>query len=308
MNGGNTLSPGDTWRPTASWINAVNRMLVLFGGNTGDGTTAPPVGMVRNLQVYNAGSSALAAGQAVNFVSSGAEIIGGLVPCSALSDTNARWGVLTTYLEPRQAGGCVVNGPVKIDRIIGSGGDCAIPVSGGGAIVSGAQVWSRGASGVPLLAGTASGGVVVLEAAAAEVPEYNSYFKITVAPVVSGAAVVTVADGATGSDSIVQVNGGSTYALPPYTETLTSGALYLLKYTPATLNANGGVVSSATMVISSLHESGGAIPPLPSGGTSGAYYYQLGRVIWSGGSGIPTVAQDHATGVAYFNWFVGCNG
>ena len=162
MNGGNTLSPGDTWRPTASWINAVNRMLVLFGGKIGDGITTAQTGIVRNLQVYNAGSSALAAGQAVNFVSSGAEIIGGLVPCSALSDTNARWGVLTTYLEPKQAGGCVVNGPVKIDRIIGSDGDCAIPVSGGSAIVSGAQVWSRGASGVPLLAGTASGGVVVL--------------------------------------------------------------------------------------------------------------------------------------------------
>ena len=52
---------------------------------------------------------------------------------------------------------------------------------------------------------------------------------------------------------------------------------------PETPGSGGAVVSSATMVVSSIHQSGGSLPTLPNGGTSGAYYYQLGRVISSGG-------------------------
>ena len=61
------------------------------------------------------------------------------------------------------------------------------------------------------------------------------------------------------------------------------------------------VVSSATMAISSIAES-----VLPDGGTSGAYYYQLGRVIWSSGSTPTRVVQDHTAGVVQFNWFMNC--
>jgi len=135
---------------------------------------------------------------------------------------------------------------------------------------------------------------------------YNGYFKITLSPPVSGAAVVTIADGATGSNSMAVVNGGSTYSLPPYSETVSGGALYLLKYTPAQYNSGGAVVSSATMAISSIHQSGGSFPTLPDGGTSGAYYCQLGRVIWSSGSAVPKVVQDHTAGVVQFNWFANC--
>lgn len=136
---------------------------------------------------------------------------------------------------------------------------------------------------------------------------YNSYFKITMAAAGSSSYRVTVADGATGSNSYAVVNGGSTYTLPPYSETITSGALYLLKYTPAQYNSSGTVVSGATMVLSSIHQSGGVFPVLPSGGTEGAYYYQIGRVIWSSGSAPTQVAQDHTTGVVYFQWFINCN-
>ena len=135
---------------------------------------------------------------------------------------------------------------------------------------------------------------------------YSSYFKITLSPPVSGAAVVTIADGATGSNSTAVVNGGSTYSLPPYSETVSGGALYLLKYTPAQFGSGGAVVSSATMAISSIPQSGAYFPSLPSGGTSGAYYYQLGRVIWSGGLP-PRVVQDHTAGVVQFNWFANCH-
>ena len=144
------------------------------------------------------------------------------------------------------------------------------------------------------------------EEEAPSVDGYNGYFKITVSPPVSGAAVVTIADGATGSNSIAVVNGGSAYSLPPYSETVSGGALYLLKYTPAQFGSGGAVVSGATMVVSSIHQSGGSLPALPDGGTSGAYYYQLGRVIWSGGTTSPEAVQDHTTGVVQFNWFANC--
>ena len=127
---------------------------------------------------------------------------------------------------------------------------------------------------------------------------YSSYFKLTLADTSSG-AVVTVADGATGSNSIAVVNGGSTYSLPPYTETVAGARVFLLKYTPAQYNSNGGIASSATMVISSV--AGGT---LPSGGTSGAFYYQLGRTVGSGAE--LRVVQDHTAGVAQFQWFANC--
>lgn len=140
--------------------------------------------------------------------------------------------------------------------------------------------------------------------APAAVAWYSSYFKITMSSAVSSGAAVTIADGATGSNSIAVVNGGSTYSIPPYSETITSGALYLLKYTPDQFGSGGAVVSGATMVVSSIHQSGGSFPTLPDGSTSGAFYYQLGRVIGSGGSF--RVVQDHTAGVVQFNWFANC--
>ena len=142
-------------------------------------------------------------------------------------------------------------------------------------------------------------------AAATAAPGYSSYFKLSVAASGSGYAV-TIADGATGSDSTAVVNGGTAYSIAPYSESVTGDRLFFLKYTPAVYNSGGQIVSSATMVISSLgSQTSGTFPVLPSGGTSGAYYMQLGRCLWN--SGAPTVVQDHTAGVAAFNWFVNCN-
>ena len=161
-----------------------------------------------------------------------------------------------------------------------------------------------GGTTIRAAAGVTCGGAAYIPSA----PEpYNSYFKITMVRRNTLSYAVTVADGATGSDSYAVVNGGSTYTLPPYSETISSGALYLLKYTPAQYNSGGYLVSSAAMAISSIRQSGGTFPTLPSGGTGGAYYYQLGRVIWSSGSVATQVVQDHTTGVVYFNWYINCN-
>lgn len=134
----------------------------------------------------------------------------------------------------------------------------------------------------------------------ASAPEYSSYFKLSLAST-SGGAVVTVADGATGSDSIAVVNGGSTYVLPPYSEVVSGARVFMLQYTPAQYSPTGAVVSGASMAISSV---AGSV--LPSGGTSGAYYMQLGRTVVNSGGEL-RVVQDHTAGVAQFQWFVNCN-
>ena len=157
------ISPGDKFRPSARWLNSVNQLVNEREGRTGEAEAPPAHASCTAVQVYNAGSSALVIGQAVEFVSSGAEMSGEMIPCSALSDASRRFGLLTNALDPNDGGGCVVAGPVKIDRIIGSGAEFVLPVTGSGAVVSGAQVWSRTPVGLPLLFGTSSGGVVLLE-------------------------------------------------------------------------------------------------------------------------------------------------
>ena len=160
MAGFGSVSPGDKWRPSAKWLNAINRLLNAQGGVVQGMTSA--TNAANKVQVYNAGSSALVAGAAVELVTSGAQMIGGMIPCSALSNVNLRWGVLANHLDPQKGGGCVIAGPVSVSSITGSGAMYVLPVVGSGAIVSGAQVWSRTPVGVPLLGGTASGGVVLL--------------------------------------------------------------------------------------------------------------------------------------------------
>ena len=134
--------------------------------------------------------------------------------------------------------------------------------------------------------------------------EYAGYFKLSLANT-DGAYTVTIADGATGGNSTAVVNGGTTYSIAPYSEVVTGDRLFFLKYTPAQYDQYGAVSAPATLVIASLGPAGGVFPVLPSGGTDGAYYMQLGRCLWNAGT--PTVVQDHTAGVAEFNWFVNCN-
>lgn len=141
---------------------------------------------------------------------------------------------------------------------------------------------------------------------AAERELYDSYFKLKLAASAgSGGATthtVTVADGATGGDSLAVVNGYRSYRLEPYAETVSGDRLFFLKYTPAVYGSGGAVVSSATMEIGSQAVSGGGME-LPQG--DGACYVQLGRVLWSAGA--PRVVQDFTGGVADVRWYVSCH-
>jgi len=134
--------------------------------------------------------------------------------------------------------------------------------------------------------------------------EYSGYFKLTLANTGGGYAV-TIADGATGGDSTAVVNGGRVWSVAPYTEAVAGDRLFFLKFTPPEYDQYGVVTVPESLVIASLGPSGGVFPVLPDGGTDGAYYMQLGRLLWN--SGAPRVVQDHTAGVAEFNWFVRCD-
>ena len=152
-------------------------------------------------------------------------------------------------------------------------------------------------------------------AAAAKSPSpsgdfYRSYFKLSLSSATADnvtTCTVTIADGATGGNSYAVVNGYTTYTLAPYTEAVTGDRLFFLKYTPAQYNASGSQIAAPTLVIASLGAAEGSsdFPSLPSGGTDGAYYMQLGRLLWNNGA--PRVVQDFTGGVAEFRWYVKCN-
>ncbi len=141
-----------------------------------------------------------------------------------------------------------------------------------------------------------------VSAAAAAPPAaagYNSYFKLTLSSATSGEGTVhtvTIADGATGGDSLAVVNGYTLYSISPYTEAVTTDRCFFLKYTPAVYD-DSGAVTPATLVIGSGGE-------LPSYLSTGCFYTQLGRVIFTGG--VPSVVQDFTAGVADVRWYVKC--
>ena len=127
---------------------------------------------------------------------------------------------------------------------------------------------------------------------------YDSYFKLTLSETAGGHSV-TVADGATGGDSVAVVNGYTVHTVPPYTESVSADRLFYLKYTPAVYWNDGSVHTPATLEIASNDTM-----ILPSGGTDGAFYTQLGRVLWNDGS--PKAVQDFRAGVAEILWFAKC--
>ena len=139
-------------------------------------------------------------------------------------------------------------------------------------------------------------------AGSAAAAEYDSYFKLTLTSSENNGATtyaVTIADGATGGSSTAVVNGYTTYTLAPYTETVTGDRLFFLKYTPATLDADGSVADEAVMEIGSSDDM-----TVLSAGTDGAFRLQLGRLLWNNGA--PKVVQDFKYGVAEVRWYARC--
>lgn len=134
-------------------------------------------------------------------------------------------------------------------------------------------------------------------------PGYDSYFKLTLS-IPEGdensGYRITIADGATGSSSIAVVNGMTTYQVPPYSETVTGDRLFYLRYDPPVYDGGGSLTSGAQLAIGSTDRE---YQPAYSGG---AFYTQLGRVIFS--DGVPSVVQDFTAGVADVRWYMPCGG
>ena len=135
--------------------------------------------------------------------------------------------------------------------------------------------------------------------AAASTDFYHSYFKLRLVRSAGGGCSVRIADGATDGNSLAVVNGYTAYWIPPYTESVSADRLFYLKYTPAVYWNDGTIHTPATLEIASNDTM-----ILPPGGTDGAFYTQLGRVLWNNGS--PKAVQDFRAGVAEILWFAKC--
>lgn len=133
---------------------------------------------------------------------------------------------------------------------------------------------------------------------------YQSYFKLKLSRNDEGVHSVTIADGATGGESIAVVNGYTTFRVAPYTEVVTANRLFYLKFRPATFWNDGAVYTPATLTIESLGNGPDGMV-LPEGGTDGAFYTQLGRVLWNN-AGKVRVVQDFTGGVADIRWYASC--
>jgi len=160
------VSPGDKFKPNALLSNNIRHIV-----NALNGFNSKPVmasgGMIR-IQVYNNSDSTLTAGTAVNFADGGS-LCGEAVPAIKLKDTEKPWGVLVNQLKAKAIGSCILCGPAHVS-LTGSG-DFAAPTT------SNPAVFTRGATGAPVIFAGDGKGVVLLGAIAQDI--YDGPFAIS---------------------------------------------------------------------------------------------------------------------------------
>lgn len=160
------VSPGDKFRPNALLSNNVRHIVNALNGFNGKPVMATG-GMIR-IQVYNNSGSTLTAGTAVNFADSGS-LCGEAVPAIKLKDTEKPWGVLVNQLKSKAIGSCILCGPAQVS-LTGSG-DYAAPTT------SNPSVFTRGATGAPVIFASDGKGVILLGAIAQDV--YDGPFAVS---------------------------------------------------------------------------------------------------------------------------------
>lgn len=136
---------------------------------------------------------------------------------------------------------------------------------------------------------------------------YNSYFKLSLSSTTANDTTTwtaRIADGATDGKNIAVVNGYNVYQIDPYTEAISADRLFYAIYTPATYTNQGAVDTPASMSIGSVGATGGNSLSLPTMTQNGPCYYQIGRVLFSGG--VPKIQQDFTGGVLDARWYVSC--
>ncbi len=160
------VSPGDKFKPNALLSNNVRHIVNTLNGFNGKPIMATG-GMIR-IQVYNNSGSTLTAGTAVNFADSGS-LCGEAVPAIKLKDTEKPWGVLVNQLKSKGIGSCILCGPAQVS-LTGSG-DYAAPTT------SNPSVFTRGATGAPVIFAGDGKGVVLLGAIAQDI--YDGPFALS---------------------------------------------------------------------------------------------------------------------------------
>jgi len=149
------VSPGDKFKPNALLSNNVRHIV-----NALNGFNSKPVlasgGMIR-IQVWNNSGSTLSAGTAVNFSDSG-DLCGEAIPAIKLKDTEKPWGVLVNQLKTKAIGSCILCGPAQVS--LSGSGDYAAPTT------SNPAVFTRGATGAPVIFASGGKGVILLGAVA----------------------------------------------------------------------------------------------------------------------------------------------
>lgn len=161
------VSKGDAFAPSAMLSNNVRRLVNSLNGFQSRGILGAGSGIVR-IQVYNAGSSEIPAGTAVNFSESGS-ICGDAVPCEPLKDEAKPWGVTVLKLAAKEMGDCVISGPAQVS-LTGSG-DYAQPST------STPSTFTRGATGAPVIFASGGKGMILLGAIAQDI--YDGPFALS---------------------------------------------------------------------------------------------------------------------------------
>ena len=160
------VSPGDKFKPNALLSNNIRHIV-----NALNGFNSKPVmasgGMIR-IQVYNNSDSTLTAGTAVNFADGGS-LCGEAVPAIKLKDTEKPWGVLVNQLKAKAIGSCILCGPAQVS--LSGSGDFAAPTT------SNPSVFTRGATGAPVIFASDGKGVILLGAIAQDV--YDGPFAVS---------------------------------------------------------------------------------------------------------------------------------
>ena len=160
------VNPGDKFKPNALLSNNVRHIVNALNGFNGKPVMATG-GMIR-IQVYNNSGSTLTAGTAVNFADSGS-LCGEAVPAIKLKDAEKPWGVLVNQLKAKAIGSCILCGPAQVS-LTGSG-DFAAPTT------SNPSVFTRGATGAPVIFAGDGKGVVLLGAIAQDI--YDGPFALS---------------------------------------------------------------------------------------------------------------------------------
>ena len=296
------VQPGDAWRPEpAARYNAVNDLL--------NRTAAPTEARQTRLGDHRGAlivlgevpSGAVVEQYAPVYLGSGAVVQGGADRADVvfpLAEAGDVWGIAQQSASGGVVSVCLQGlTPVRVSGGAIAPGTRLAPTSGG-YLASAALGDARALQ----THNVASGGTIIAQLTpdmAGGGGGYESYFTLTWD---SANNIVTIADGATGGDSVAVANGWDLYTLAPKSFAITNNYyLFYLKYTPAKYNSAGSLISSASMSIEADASPGG-VPSLPSG--DGSFYVQLGRLLWV--SGAPKIVQDFTGGVADVRWYIKC--